>query len=113
MKTIGEKFKSLRKQSTFNQQQIADFLHFNQSMISKIENDERTLSVNELERVANLCGYGLDYFTDEEKPEALKVSFRTKGISVEDMEGIARINRIALNLKEMNKLSKGVSYDSK
>jgi transcriptional regulator with XRE-family HTH domain len=113
MNTIGEKFKALRKSSPFNQKQIAEFLHCDQSMISKIENNERNLSVNDLEKIANLFGRSLDYFTSDDSSDALNVSYRISTITTEDMDGIARVNRIALNIKDMLNLLKVESTDAK
>jgi transcriptional regulator with XRE-family HTH domain len=113
MNNIGEKFKALRKSSTFSQKQIAEFLHCDQSMISKIENNERSLSVDDLEKIANLFGRSLDYFLNDDSNKALTISYRSTVITPEDMDGIAKINRIALNIRDMLSLLKVEHYDAK
>lgn len=54
---IGQKIKLLRKQMKLSQSELARKTKiFNQSQISKIENNERNLKASELEIIADALG---------------------------------------------------------
>ena len=54
MEAIYEKLKAVREASGLRQGQIAEFLGVTQTYISKIESGERTLTVDQLEKLAGL-----------------------------------------------------------
>jgi len=60
-----------------------------------------------LERLANLYGYSISEFSCAGGiPELqIKTAFRSSGITVDDMEAIHDIKRIALNLFYMSELA--------
>lgn len=102
---IGERFQYLRKTSGLTQAQIAEYLGLDQSYISKYEKGERHLSVDVLEKAAQLFGCALEYFFDEDSEYCAKpLAFRAEDIKSEDMSTIAAMNKIALNLNYMEEL---------
>lgn len=104
MKSLGDKIKTLRTKSGFNQTQIAKFLGCDQSYISKIEKDDRDLTIDILEKLSTLFGITLsDFDNDIEEVSSLQLAFRSSEIYEEDLNAIADINKIALNLKEMKR----------
>lgn len=107
-KIIAERIKELREGSGLNQANLADFLNVDQSLISKIENGERRLSVEMLEKLATLFGVDLSAFENVESPVApLKFALRAGELTTADMETISAINRIALNSEFMANLLSG------
>ncbi|MDI6706800.1 MAG: helix-turn-helix transcriptional regulator, partial [Bacillota bacterium] len=62
---VGKKFKVLREQCRFTQEQLAQYLNVDQSYISKCEKNERQFSVDILEKAGNLFGCSLEYFTNQ------------------------------------------------
>jgi len=105
---IGEKFKRLREESGLTQAQIAEYLGVDQSYISRYEKNERQLSVDLLEKLSNLFGCPVEYFTSEDSQYTpLSFALRATGITSEDLETVAAINKIALNLRDMKNLLKG------
>ncbi|MFA5468430.1 MAG: helix-turn-helix transcriptional regulator [Sphaerochaetaceae bacterium] len=103
--SIGEKFSNLRLRSGFTQSQVAKYLGVDQSYISKCEKDERQFSIDVLERSAALFGCSVDYFTNETyDDEPLSVALRANVVAPKDMEMLAAINKIALNLRFMDTL---------
>jgi len=105
---VGEKFKKLREESGLTQGQIAEYLSVNQSYISRYEKNERQLSVDLLEKIANLFGCSIEYFTSEDSQyDPLSFALRASCITSEDLETIAAINKIALNLRQMDSLLEG------
>lgn len=108
LKSVGERFSELRNRSGLTQSQIADYLNVDQSYISKYEKNERQFSVDILEKAAALFGCPIEYFTDETSEyEPMHIAFRAKSVTVEDLETIAAINKIALNLRYMEGLLEG------
>jgi transcriptional regulator with XRE-family HTH domain len=62
---IAERIKEFRKNSGLSQANIACFLGVDQSLISKAENGERSLSVEMLEKLAALYGVSMLDFEED------------------------------------------------
>ncbi|MBS4031643.1 MAG: helix-turn-helix transcriptional regulator [Clostridiales bacterium] len=109
---IGENIKALREQSGFTQSNIAKYLQVDQSLISKIENGERVITSDMLDKLSTLFGITTESFNSESIPTK-RVSFalRASEISEGDLETISAINRIALNVNFMTKLLGGNGID--
>lgn len=102
---IGRKIKALREKAGLNQTQLAQFLGIDQTTISKCETGERQFQVDHLERLGDLFGLPLIDLVNAETPAAhIQIAFRANGMQVEDLNAIADIQRIALNLDEMHAL---------
>lgn len=107
LEVVNRKFADLRKNSGITQKKLAEYLGVDQSYISKCEKNERQLSLEILEKVSNLFGCPIDYFTDDESVfEPMPFALRANGIELEDFEAISIINKLALNLREMEKILK-------
>ena len=103
--SIGERIKKLRTAAGFNQSLIAQYLNVDQSLISKIESGEREASTDVIRKLAALFGCQLNaFFEDDFEPSGLNVAFRTKVLTCDDLNSIATINRIALNLEKMESI---------
>ncbi|MCF8012344.1 MAG: helix-turn-helix domain-containing protein [Clostridiales bacterium] len=102
---VGKRFNELRNMSGFTQGQVAEYLQVDQSYISKCEKNERQFSVDILEKAADLFGCSIDDFTNEDSNfSPLSIAFRAKSVTAEDLETIAAMNKIALNLRYMEDL---------
>ena len=107
---IGSKIKRLREGSNISQAQIATYLGIDQSMVSKIENGERNPSIELIDKLSILFGCSIDSIdAKEECNTSLEFAFRASNINNDDLEAIASINRIALNLREMKNILRGAS----
>lgn len=105
MNTIGNKVKALREKAGLSQMQIAQFLEMDQSTISKCEKGERQFQVDHLERLGNLFGVSLGDLMNEELPvPQMRIAFRADSIQIDDLNAIADIQKIALNLDKMHVL---------
>ena len=107
-KMIGENIRTLRENADYTQSSLAQFMDVDQSLISKVEKGERSLSVDMLEKLAALFGVTVEQM--ESQPVAVsKLSFAFRGseFSTAEMEAIASINRIALNSEFLNVILKG------
>lgn len=111
-KEVGKRIKKIREASGLNQIQVAKFIGVDQSYISKIENGERQLRLDLLEKLANLFGYSMtNLMTDNSFDTHLQIAFRSDEIEIDDLNSISEINKIALNLQEMRKLVKENDYE--
>lgn len=109
---IGENIRRLRDSAGYNQQIIATFLNVDQSLISKIEKGERSISVDMLEKLAVLFGVTLEDMTKSDATtKTLSCAFRCNELTPNEMEAICAINRIALNSDFMNKVLEDKAYD--
>lgn len=109
---LGEKLRVVREQAGFTQSAIANYLKVDQSLISKIEKGERTLTSDLLDRLAALFGIHLSSLSDSEPLEKpLSLALRAKDVTNEDLEIIAAINKIALNCSFMTELIEGDRLD--
>ena len=105
---IGNNIKTLRDGMGFTQSTIARFLNVDQSLISKVEKGERILSADMLEKLTCLFGVSVDAIEGSDiEASSLSFAFRASDLSVEDLEAISAINRIALNSEYMAELLKG------
>ncbi|MDD4834545.1 MAG: helix-turn-helix transcriptional regulator, partial [Lutispora sp.] len=105
---IGKRFSELRNRSGFTQSQLAEYLDVDQSYISKCEKNERQFSTDVLEKAAELFGCTMDYFVNEScEFVQMLIALRAKSITTEDLNTIAAMNKIALNLRFMEGLLEG------
>lgn len=102
MAVVYEKLKRMREEAGLRQEQIAEFLGVTQTYISKIETGERNLTVDQLERLANLYGYSLSSFVNtQDDIRPMQFAFRASEVSQKDLEVIADVGRIAINSRFM------------
>ena len=102
---IGKSIRTLRESAGYTQSGLARFLSVDQSLVSKVEQGARGLSTDALATLASLCGVDVCQIVGGEAllPK-LSLAFRGGELTVEDMESIAAINRIALNSEFMSAL---------
>lgn len=110
---IGAKVKLLRKKAGFTQQQLADYLAVDQSLIAKVEKGERSLSSDALQRLASLfCCPLRDLVAAQEVKPVYTVAFRAAALQQEELQTLAVINKIALNQLQMDELSEEAEEDA-
>lgn len=106
MAEMNLRLKELRKESKITQEQLAKYLNVDQSLVTKLENGSRSLNVSLIDKICSLFGCTEEYLLGEsEEYIPLNFAFRSSGINEEDLESIAVINKIAMNLRYMNKLT--------
>lgn len=102
---ISLRLKELRKNSNLTQEQMAKYLDVDQSLITKIENGTRVLSVTMIDKLCSLFGCTEDYLLGHsEKYISLNFAFRIDEIQSEDLQSIAAVNKIAMNIRYMNEM---------
>ena len=99
---INEKIKELREKNGISQRSMAEYLGVDQSYISKVESDERNLSVELLTKISNLFICDIEDLVNTSKTiKPFVMPFRKKAYSVSDLENISKANKIILNFNEM------------
>ena len=98
---MGVKFKSIRTENGFTQEQLAAFLNVDRTMITKFEKGERTLGIAELERACELFGCNLKVLRDLEEYHPMTIAYRAKDLTLEDMEATRKVQRIVINLRRI------------
>lgn len=102
---VGRNVKALRERVKMTQGVLANYLGVKQELISMCENGDRNFSTVALERLAELFGCSSDSLLQPEVPvDTFDYAFRMDNSTGVDLEAIAAINRIALNLLEMQRL---------
>lgn len=103
---IGTRLKQLRKQYNYTQKDIADFLDISQSLVAKIENCERNLKLTQMHKLCNLYVVSPEYILyGEGEGEPSKLLLFKKDNKKISLETISKMNRIILNLQEMQTLA--------
>ena len=105
--SIGLNIKTLREEKGFNQNQLVDRLvekniRMSRETLSKIENDNRTVSAIELAAICDILGVGYDdFFKEINKDEDLTTLFRKKGNfsddTIEEIEILQDMIKIFIN----------------
>ncbi|MCB9498611.1 MAG: helix-turn-helix transcriptional regulator [Bacillales bacterium] len=102
---IRNNFKQLRNKIGVTQEQMADFLGLEQSSICKFENGERSISVSNLEKACDLFGVEVESIYEIGiSIKSLSPSFRKTDVSLNSLKDISEINKLALNIIEMDKI---------
>ena len=108
MEATTIRLKQLRTESRITQEQLAQYLDVDQSMITKLEKGTRSLNITLIEKICNLFGCSEAYLVGEDDVYIpLNFAFRANGIQVEDLESIAAVNKIVMNIRYMNEMMRG------
>ena len=103
--TTTNRLKQLRKESKITQEQLAQYLEVDQSMITKLENGSRNLNVTLIDKICNLFGCSEKYLMGEDDVYIpLNFAFRAGEIRTADLDSIAAINKIVMNIRCMNEM---------
>lgn len=101
----SNRLKDLRKSCKLTQEQMAQYLGVDQSMITKLENGSRSLNVSLIEKICSLFCCTEEYlFGMDDEYIPVTFAFRANSIQAEDLESIAVVNKLARNIRYMNKL---------
>lgn len=101
---VGNQLKKLRTEYGFKQIQIADYLGFKQSQITKLENGERKLKLSSLNKLCDLYDCPPEYILEGKGDYKIKTfKFRSSNKKL-DLETLANMNRIIRNLNELSEL---------
>lgn len=103
---IGANIRKYRDLQDLNQQQLADYIGVTRELISLIESGQRDISLENLNKLADLFGIELSDLIEEDSEVQdvnLALAFRTNDSNL-DLESIASFKRIVLNYKKLEGL---------
>ncbi len=103
---INVKVKELREKNGYTEKNIADYLDVDQSFVSKAEKGECSFTSDMIDRLASLFGIQVSALLskDNDNIPSTACAFRASDLSLEDLNTIAFINRIAINANYMAEL---------
>jgi len=100
---IGTNIRKFRDLQDLKQQQLADYIGVTRELISLIESGQRDISLENLNKLADLFGIELSDLIEEDSEVQdvnLALAFRTNDSNL-DLESIASFKRIVLNYKKL------------
>lgn len=103
MKNIGARMETLRNNMNLTPQAVASYLNIPPEDLLDMENGNRNITLSILNKLCSLFGCSESYLlcrSEEIGPTAF--AFRGNSIEIDDLEGIAGINRIYMNMKYLN-----------
>ena len=102
-KELHLRLKKLRKDCKLTQEQMAKYLGVDQTLITKLENGTRAMSVTMMDQLCSLFGCAEAYLLGQSDAYIpLNFAFRANSIQGEDLQSIAAVNKIAMNIRYMN-----------
>ena len=101
---IAKRLKKLRKMHNFTQEQIAKYLGFKQTQIAKLENNDRILKSSSLNKLCKLYNCTPEFIL-EGIGNYSKQELKFRSDKNLDLNTLADMNRIIMNLKELDELN--------
>ena len=101
--SVGMRLHDVRVMNKYTQQQIGEYLGVDQSLISKIEKDQRKINMTQFDKLCLLYNVTPEYLlgeTDEYTP------VRYRSDEKVDLNAIAKMNQVIGYLKLLRKLEK-------
>lgn len=87
---LGHRIEVLRRERKMTQQELADKVGISRPVMVKIENSQRTLSLDEGSAISAALGISIDtllnYEKDEDSEQSFVKAFKSKGQCNEDQE---------------------------
>lgn len=108
--SIGSKIKSIREQKGLNQidvvlRLVEKKINMSRETLSKIENDNRSISAVELKALCSVLGIDISSIFDEEETDDLVTLFRKKGNftdeTIKEIESLQDMIKIFISQKEI------------
>ena len=99
-KELHLRLKKLRKDCKLTQEQMAKYLGVDQTLITKLENGTRAMSVTMMDQLCSLFGCTEAYLLGQSDAYIpLNFAYRANSIQGEDLQSIAAVNKIAMNIR--------------
>ncbi|GEM_PF-988288 len=112
MMDISNKLRVLRNKKGYSQQEVADKLEISKSKYCRMENNETTLDLNELENIFKIYNVSAEFFFNIKFPLVQTVSFPKK--ILDELEMTIKQNEVItddwnLNREKFNSLKKSLN----
>ena len=103
MKNIGARMETLRNNMNLTPQAVSSYLDIPTEDLLDMENGNKNITLSILDKLCALFGCSESYLlckTNEFDP--VTSAFRSDGIEAADLEGIASMNKIYINMKYLS-----------
>ena len=103
MKNIGARMETLRNNMILTPQAVSSYLDIPTEDLLDMENGNKNITLSILDKLCALFGCSEGYLlckTNEFDP--VTSAFRSDGIEAADLEGIASMNKIYINMKYLS-----------
>ncbi|MBO8442345.1 MAG: helix-turn-helix domain-containing protein [Spirochaetes bacterium] len=104
--TLGQRLRRLREATGLSQEQLADCLSVDQSLVMAIEAGEMAASSTQIEAFCDIVCFPVDRLLDEKQdinPDDA-ISYSDAKLSTESIKALSAVNRIFLNQQKMDGL---------
>ena len=100
MKNVGASMKTLRENMNLTPQAVSSYLDVPCKDLLDIEEGNKNITLSILNKLCSLFGYSESYLLcRSSKFDYEKFALRGTNIETDDLEGIASMNRIYMNMK--------------
>lgn len=102
---IGKRIQTLREKSNLSQDMVADYLYIDKSIVEKIEMGEENITSYIIEKLSALFCCPVSYILlGESYGSKCDISLRYGYLTPNDLNALAKLNKIVLNQFELDKL---------
>lgn len=77
---IGKALKYMRKKANLKQDTLSKSINTSQQNLSRYENEQRIVSFDTIEQLANICGYEIYFINDKTKDKFKLIDLKRKDI---------------------------------
>lgn len=96
MKTIGNRLKKLREEHDFTKESLAEFLDLTPSDITKLENNQKKLTVSKLEQLCDLYCVDEEYILENKSVNTQREKYDMENLDVNTQY---KMNKIVRNIE--------------
>ena len=105
MVQVGTRLNNLRKKNRLTKEQVAAYLNVDQSLVSKIEDGQRTASSVILTKLAVLfCCTVAELVSEKDYKPMFNMVFLVNELADKDLKNMVFINKIVMNQMQMDKM---------
>jgi transcriptional regulator with XRE-family HTH domain len=93
MKTVGERIRGLKESMNLSSKELCSKLEFNTSTYSKLENDKKSIDIEELRQLTNFYGVSADFLLgiDNQQTDIVMYMQRDKKLEQHDIQEIQMV----------------------
>ncbi|KJS49918.1 helix-turn-helix domain-containing protein [Desulfosporosinus sp. BICA1-9] len=108
---IGQKLQDVRDKLGLTQKQVSEYIGINPTQLSYYENGKRKIGLADLNGLAQLYGYSVEYFVKEDftrDENDISLAFKAGEINDEDMKVVLWARQFINNLHDMKIRAGGI-----
>ncbi|WP_458453379.1 helix-turn-helix domain-containing protein [Methanobrevibacter sp.] len=100
MKNIGDRMKTLRENMNLTPQAVSSYLDIPSKELLNMEDGNKNITLSILNKLCSLFGCSESYLLcRSDEFDHAKFALKSTSIETDDLEGIASMNRIYMNMK--------------